>query len=211
MISLRELLTNTQLIISSTFRFAELYAAVALWYLVLVSIFMIIQARIERRYVWSSRGPEGAMTRAVQRGDAMSRQLDGDDGRRGQQPPMSTEPIHGGSTPRDPAAGHDLPVGHLLDASVLHEPVHADTASSPITSSRRATSTSATARRRSCGAFTFGVHRGDVKAVLGPSGSGQSTLLRCLALLEPIDAGEIRLEGPHRHQGWPRRHAGGPP
>ena len=62
-ISLRELLTNTQLIISSTFRFAELYAAVALWYLVLVSIFMIIQARIERRYVWSSRGPEGAMTR----------------------------------------------------------------------------------------------------------------------------------------------------
>ncbi len=33
-LSLRELLTNTQLIISSTFRFAELYAAVALWYLV---------------------------------------------------------------------------------------------------------------------------------------------------------------------------------
>ncbi len=31
-ISLRELLTNTQLIINSTFQFAELYAAVALWY-----------------------------------------------------------------------------------------------------------------------------------------------------------------------------------
>src|SRR2546426_2770654 len=42
---------------------------------------------------------------------------------------------------------------------------------------------------------TFGVHRGDVKAVLGPSGSGKSTMLRCLALLEPIDAGEVRLEG----------------
>ena len=42
---------------------------------------------------------------------------------------------------------------------------------------------------------SFGVHRGDVKAILGPSGSGKSTLLRCLALLEPIESGEIRLEG----------------
>jgi polar amino acid transport system ATP-binding protein len=42
---------------------------------------------------------------------------------------------------------------------------------------------------------SFGVHRGDVKAVLGPSGSGKSTMLRCLALLEPCDDGEIRLEG----------------
>ena len=43
--------------------------------------------------------------------------------------------------------------------------------------------------------ISFGVHRGDVRAVLGPSGSGKSTMLRCLALLEPIDAGEVRLEG----------------
>src|SRR5205807_499453 len=42
---------------------------------------------------------------------------------------------------------------------------------------------------------SFGVHRGDVKAVLGPSGSGKSTMLRCLALLEPVDRGEVRLEG----------------
>ena len=43
--------------------------------------------------------------------------------------------------------------------------------------------------------MSFGVHRGDVKAILGPSGSGKSTLLRCLALLEPVERGEIRLEG----------------
>jgi len=43
--------------------------------------------------------------------------------------------------------------------------------------------------------ISFGVHRGDVKAILGPSGSGKSTLLRCLGLLEPIDRGEIHLEG----------------
>ena len=62
-LSLRELLTNTQLIINSTFKFAELYAAVALWYLVIVSLFMIIQAWIERRFVWTSREPAGAMAR----------------------------------------------------------------------------------------------------------------------------------------------------
>jgi len=43
--------------------------------------------------------------------------------------------------------------------------------------------------------ISFGVHRGDVKAILGPSGSGKSTLLRCLGLLEPIDRGEVHFEG----------------
>jgi His/Glu/Gln/Arg/opine family amino acid ABC transporter permease subunit len=62
-ISLRELLTNAQLMISSTFAFAEIYAAVAVWYLALVSVFMAIQSVIERRYVWTSRAPAGAMAR----------------------------------------------------------------------------------------------------------------------------------------------------
>ena len=42
---------------------------------------------------------------------------------------------------------------------------------------------------------SLGVRRGDVKAILGPSGSGKSTFLRCLGLLEPIDRGEVHLEG----------------
>ena len=42
---------------------------------------------------------------------------------------------------------------------------------------------------------SLGVHRGDVKAILGPSGSGKSTFLRCLGLLEPIERGEVHLEG----------------
>jgi ABC-type polar amino acid transport system ATPase subunit len=95
----------------------------------------------------------------------------------------------------DPASGHDMPVGHLLDAGVLHEPVHAGESSSAeyILEARGI--------RKRYGAtevlrgVTFGVHRGDVKAVLGPSGSGKSTLLRCLALLEPLEAGEVLLEG----------------
>ncbi len=35
------------------------------------------------------------------------------------------------------------------------------------------------------------VNKGDVLAIIGPSGGGKSTLLRCLTLLETLDAGEL--------------------
>lgn len=41
----------------------------------------------------------------------------------------------------------------------------------------------------------FEVPRGQVVVVLGPSGSGKSTLCRTINRLEPIDGGEIRIEG----------------
>ena len=53
-ISLQELLARTETVIATTFRFVEYYSAAALWYLVIVSIFMVIQAQIERRFVWVS-------------------------------------------------------------------------------------------------------------------------------------------------------------
>jgi polar amino acid transport system permease protein len=70
--SLREILTNTQTQIASTFRFAEWYTAAAIYYLVLVSIFMVGQAWLERRYVWLSQ-PVGAPRRAWFRGSVAAR------------------------------------------------------------------------------------------------------------------------------------------
>jgi ABC-type amino acid transport system permease subunit len=61
-ISLREIMTNTQAVISTTFQFAEWYTAAAIYYLVLVSIFMVLQSWLERRYVWLSQ-PVGAPSR----------------------------------------------------------------------------------------------------------------------------------------------------
>jgi polar amino acid transport system ATP-binding protein len=81
---------------------------------------------------------------------------------------------------------------HLLDADVIAE-LHAGSPKEFVVEARDV--------HKRYGAnevlkgVTFGVHRGDVKAILGPSGSGKSTLLRLLALLEPVDAGEIRLDG----------------
>jgi polar amino acid transport system permease protein len=58
-ISLQELLARTQTLVASTFRFVEYFSAAAIYYLVLVSIFMVIQAQLERRFVWTSRQAAG--------------------------------------------------------------------------------------------------------------------------------------------------------
>jgi glutamate transport system ATP-binding protein len=39
------------------------------------------------------------------------------------------------------------------------------------------------------------IHRGEVVVVIGPSGSGKSTLCRAINRLEPIDSGDIRVDG----------------
>ena len=43
--------------------------------------------------------------------------------------------------------------------------------------------------------FNLDVHKGEVVVIIGSSGCGKSTLLRCLNGLEPIQAGEILLDG----------------
>jgi His/Glu/Gln/Arg/opine family amino acid ABC transporter permease subunit len=53
-LSLRELLTTTAAAVSTTFRFAEYYGAAAVYYLVIVSVFMLFQGWLERRFEWSS-------------------------------------------------------------------------------------------------------------------------------------------------------------
>ena len=53
-ISLRELLTVTSQQVSVNFRFAELYGAATVWYLGIVSVFIVLQGQLERHYQWSS-------------------------------------------------------------------------------------------------------------------------------------------------------------
>lgn len=51
------------------------------------------------------------------------------------------------------------------------------------------------------------VRRGEVAAVIGPSGGGKSTLLRCINGLEPFEQGEVRVEPILLRPGLIRREA----
>jgi polar amino acid transport system permease protein len=62
-ISLQELLTVAQQNISATFKYAEFYAAAAVYYLVIVSVLMAAQVRLERRYEWTTRRRRGGFAR----------------------------------------------------------------------------------------------------------------------------------------------------
>jgi polar amino acid transport system permease protein len=55
-ISLHELLTAAQVRASVDFRYPEAYAAATVYYLVIVSVLMLFQAQLEKRFTWSSRG-----------------------------------------------------------------------------------------------------------------------------------------------------------
>jgi polar amino acid transport system permease protein len=66
-ISLRELLTVTSQQVAVNFRFAELYGAATVWYLAIVSVFIVVQSRIERHYQWSSERRGGLPARALNR------------------------------------------------------------------------------------------------------------------------------------------------
>ena len=55
-ISLHELLTASQVRASSDFRYVEAYTAATVYYLVIVSVLMVVQAQLERRFTWKSAG-----------------------------------------------------------------------------------------------------------------------------------------------------------
>ena len=103
-----------------------------------------------------------------------------------------TEPIHEPmhEPPGQPAP--HAPIGHLLDDAQIRE-LEARPNSDFVVEAKDVWKRYGP--NEVLKGISFGVHRGDVKAILGPSGSGKSTLLRCLALLEPIDCGEVHLDG----------------
>ncbi len=55
-ISLHELLTASQVRATATFRYQEAYSAAIVYYLAIVSVLMILQSQLEKRFTWSSAG-----------------------------------------------------------------------------------------------------------------------------------------------------------
>jgi polar amino acid transport system permease protein len=55
-ISLHELLTASQVRASVDFRYPEAYSAALVYYLAIVSVLMVVQAQLEKRFTWTSSG-----------------------------------------------------------------------------------------------------------------------------------------------------------
>jgi His/Glu/Gln/Arg/opine family amino acid ABC transporter permease subunit len=64
-ISVHELLTAAQEQASVSFSFAEVYSAALVYYLVIVSVLMFLQSRLERRFTFRSRGRRRPVALAV--------------------------------------------------------------------------------------------------------------------------------------------------
>jgi polar amino acid transport system permease protein len=60
-ISLHELLTAANQLTAAKFQYTEPLLAALVYYLVIVSILMIVQARLERKFTWKSRGRKGGV------------------------------------------------------------------------------------------------------------------------------------------------------
>ena len=43
--------------------------------------------------------------------------------------------------------------------------------------------------------ISFSIERGDVLCILGPNGTGKTTLIKCLNVLNEINSGEILING----------------
>jgi len=53
-ISLHELLTASQVRAAADFRYPEAYTAALVYYLAIVSVLMVVQSQLEKRFTWSS-------------------------------------------------------------------------------------------------------------------------------------------------------------
>src|SRR2546425_10114214 len=90
-ISLHELLTASQELAAVGFRYPESYLAALVYYLAIVSVLMVAQGWLERRYTWSSAPPPRAPGPA------------GPGARRSRPPPLGAAPLGAARRPTAPA------------------------------------------------------------------------------------------------------------
>ena len=195
-IAVDELMLRSQTIVSQNFLFFEVFCAAGVMYLVITTLMSLGQGRLERR-LQLDRPTVGAGRRTWTRLSAML----------GARTPPVTVPAR---KARDEARSPGAPLREAGLARLPQTPIGI-TAVVPRQDAAAAETgpfVQLLGVRKSYGAadilrgVDLTVQRGEVLVLMGPSGSGKSTLLRLINHLEPIDGGEILVEG--RHVGYRR-------
>jgi polar amino acid transport system permease protein len=181
-ILVNELTFRAQQIVGQNFKFFTVFTAAALIYLAMTSCIAVGQIAAERRFDFLRERGESLFARlsaAVRL--RRPRDLPGDPDR----PALRREALPAliGDLCRDVAEAGERPI------IVCHnvQKAYGD--------------------RQVLKSIDLTVSRGEVVAIMGPSGSGKSTLLRMINHLEPLDWGEITVDG--RHVGYQRMPGGG--
>lgn len=196
-IALSELLLRAQQIASVTFRIPEVYAAAAVYYLVITSIFMMTQSYIEARLGERKaqfRGQENLfkrITRALLNTappGPLGSSLDFT---------VKPAPVQTASRPKRSTSEASAPVIESSIISVAGESDRRDdfVRIEDVEKSYHGHRRSRVKAVPVLNDVSFQVATGEVVAILGPSGAGKSTLLRCINRLEDFDHGTILIDG----------------
>jgi polar amino acid transport system permease protein len=188
-IAVNELTLRSQQIVAQNFKFFTVFAAAGTIYLVITSVIALVQLVLERRFnLEIERRPDqsglgrmfgfGLFDGFLKRGRGAP---DAESSRAG--PLFTAAQATNGETVRQPLV---LPV-----AATRHE--RRTPAQDSFVILRDVWK--AYGHREVLRGINFEVSRGEVVTVMGPSGSGKSTLLRMINHLEPLDRGEITLDG----------------
>jgi polar amino acid transport system permease protein len=184
-IAVNELTLRSEQIVAQNFKFFTVFAAAGTIYLVITSVIALVQLALERRFnieIERRPGEPSALGRLFGFG-----LFDGLLQRR-RQPDLADMT---GATRLLPGPVGDTPDGTLEPVQVV--------ARSPLTGGadfvRVQDLWKAYGHREVLRGIDFRVSRGEVVTIMGPSGSGKSTLLRLINHLEPLDRGEITLDG----------------
>lgn len=177
-ISVNELTARSEFISSATFQYFPVYSAVGLMYLVMTTGVSGLQRVLERRYSLE-RAPAGpsmasrwlglparAAARASGTNSAPAKPLDANSAPAVSFPSYRPSSVAGGNAA---TAG-----GNALVCTAVWKRYQ---------------------RTEVLRGLDLSVRRGEVVAIMGASGSGKSTLLRLINHLEPLDSGEILVNG----------------
>lgn len=177
-IFVNELTFRSQQIVAQNFKFFTVFAAAAVIYLVLTSLISLLQSWLERHF-------DHERETKFSGSNAFERLVGGWLAPRRAAPMV---PANAAPAPDSQPQAHDW-IESLLKAD---DAVNVETGV-PFVDCKNVCK--AYGSREVLRGVDFAVQRGEVIVILGASGSGKSTLLRLINHLEPLDKGEITVDG----------------